>query len=114
MNTNEYYLEGAALIGGGAVVCRVADLESGDTGRDEAGYLHRWVLRKGLRRWEITYRDLSESDGAALLNQLPKVEEFLLEGPEGSCMCYVKEVTHRRRQTLTGYSWEITITLEEC
>ena len=114
MNTNEYYIDGVALPGGGLAVCRTADLEAGDTGRDESGFLHRWVLRQGLRRWEFSYRDMDDAAAGALLAQLPRQDSWLLTCPEGQTLCHLKETTHRQRTTLTGTNHDITLTIEEC
>ena len=114
MNTNEYYIDGEPLPGGGVVVCRAADVEAGDTGRDESGYLHRWVLRRGLRRWEFRYRELPQKTAAALLSGLPGADTFLLETPEGQALCHLKEVSATCVPTLTAPRQDITITIEEC
>ena len=114
MSTNEYYMDGVALPGGGLAVCRSADLESGDTGRDEAGFLHRWVLRRGLRRWEISYRDMDDTAARGLLAQLPRQDSWLFQCPQGQILCHLAEVTQRQRTTLTGTKHEITLTIEEC
>ena len=114
MDTNEYYMDGVPLPAGGVAVCRAQDLEAGDTGRDESGYLHRWVLRRGLRRWEMAYRDMADRDARELLGSLPQKDSFLLTCPEGEVLCHLKEITDRHCQSLTGYAHDITILIEEC
>lgn len=114
MNTNAYYMDGVSLPAGGVAVCRAKDLEAGDTGRDQSGFLHRWVLRRGLRRWEIAYRELSDRAARALLDSLPRKDTCILSGPEGSVLCHLDEVTHRCRDSLAGTRHEITILIEEC
>lgn len=38
------------------------DLDSGDSGRDEAGFMHRSVLRYKVATWSFEYSSLSESE----------------------------------------------------
>lgn len=114
MNTNDYSINEISLPVGGVAAVRAEPLEGGGTGRDESGYLHRQVLRQRLRRWEFSYRDLSAAALRALLAQLNFQESCILDGPEGRVLCCLSQLTHRRRDSLTGHQYEVSFVLEEC
>ena len=38
------------------------DLDASDSGRDEAGYMHRIVIRSGVKTWEFVYSVLDAED----------------------------------------------------
>lgn len=40
----------------------VEDVESSDSGCDESGFLHRFVLRKGMGRWTFSYTGLTQQE----------------------------------------------------
>lgn len=43
------------------------DLDSPDSGRDEAGYMHRYVLREKVGKWAFTYTELTDAEYRYLL-----------------------------------------------
>ena len=47
------------LLPDGPVEARCTDILSPESGRDESGRLHRFVLRNKLRSWKFAYRDLT-------------------------------------------------------
>lgn len=38
------------------------DLDSDESGRDEGGYMHRFVLREGVKAWRFVYADLTREE----------------------------------------------------
>ena len=112
MDTQGYTLQGKALPAGGVVTVKQADLDAPETGRDESGYLHRVVLRHGLRTWEFSYRDLTAAQLAALQALLPQ-GQCCLTWAEGTADCYLAAFTVTGRQTLTGTAVNATLTLKE-
>jgi len=40
----------------------LADLDAEDSGRDESGFMHRVVLRKGVKTFGLTYKSLSREE----------------------------------------------------
>ena len=43
------------------------DLDSADTGRDEAGYMHRFVVREKVGKWAFNYAQLTDDEYKYLL-----------------------------------------------
>lgn len=112
--TEIYYMDGRALPpANGGVKCRRADLESGESGRDEGGFLHRVVLRTGVLSWVFSYRDLTPTACRQLLEVLPQKDCFLLQG-EDARRCYLEEISTHRRDTLQGTVYDVTLTVREC
>ena len=56
------------LLPDGPVEVRCADVLSPESGRDESGRMHRFVLRDKLRSWKFTYRDLTQEEKIYLEN----------------------------------------------
>lgn len=48
------------------------DLESGDSGRDESGFMHRIVVRHKLGVWSFAYSHLTKEEYAYMLSILPE------------------------------------------
>lgn len=63
--TSEFKIDGTPMLTPDAgVEIEHADLLSSDSGRDESGYLHNFVLRKDLRVWKFTYAFLTSEEYA--------------------------------------------------
>ena len=111
----QYLIDGKALPeANGGVKLRFSDLESGETGLDESGFLHRVVLRRGLRSWEFAYRELTPTAYGALLALLPQKDSFLLQCQEGQILCWLESLTAARRDSLQGPVYQLCFTLKEC
>ena len=60
---DEYLVEGLALpVPDAGVELSFADLDSEEAGRDESGFMHRSVLRQGVRTWGFSYGALTEQE----------------------------------------------------
>ncbi len=40
------------------------DVEASDSGRDESGFLHRFMLRQGVGKWKFSYARLTQQEYA--------------------------------------------------
>lgn len=58
-----------------------ADIDSAESGRDEAGNQHRIVIRYDVASLTFTYSHISESELAYMRSIFPKEPDFLFEYP---------------------------------
>lgn len=58
------------------------DLDSADAGRDEAGYMHRSVVRYKVGVWNFTYSHLTQGEYTYMLSVLPKSGTFTFTYPD--------------------------------
>ena len=58
------------------------DLDAADAGRDEAGFMHRHVVRKGLGVWNFTYSHMTQAEFAYLQSILPAGGTFTFRYPD--------------------------------
>lgn len=58
------------------------DLDSGDAGRDESGYMHRYVVRRRVGVWNFTYSHLTQDTYTYLLSILPNDGTFTFTYPD--------------------------------
>lgn len=59
-----------------------ADLASSDGGRDEAGAMHRIVLRPMLGKWTFFYSQLSEEEKRYMERLFPDGQDFQFTHPD--------------------------------
>lgn len=59
-----------------------SDIDSAESGRDEAGNQHRIVIRYDVASITFTYSNISESELAYMRSLFPKEPDFLLEYPD--------------------------------
>ena len=52
------------LVPDGDLAFSAEDMESSDSGHDENGAYHRYVLRRGVQNWEFSYSRLSREEYA--------------------------------------------------
>ena len=72
----------------GAVEISWQDLDSDAAGRDESGFLHRAVLRRGVRTWGFTYGVLTSGERAYLQSLFEGKDTFTFTSDEGTCTAY--------------------------
>lgn len=70
-----------------------ADLDSGDSGRDESGVMHRQVVRFRVKTWSFNYTFLTEEEYRYMESLFDGLGEFeftfpLPGGTVGTCTAY--------------------------
>lgn len=70
-----------------------ADLDSGDSGRDESGVMHRQVVRFRVKTWSFTYTFLTEEEYRYMESLFDGLGEFEFtypkpDGTAGTCTAY--------------------------
>ena len=69
------------------------DIDSEAAGRDAAGFLHRAVLRQGVRTWGFTYSFLTAQELAYLQSLFTPTFSFTCETGQVRAYCAKQEAT---------------------
>lgn len=78
-----YFIDGKALpLPDGEVEMSFEDLDAADAGRDEAGYMHRVMVRRKLGVWKFVYSHLSQAEFTYLQSILPTGGTFTFTYPD--------------------------------
>lgn len=66
MNTTELFLVDGqpVVIPDGGLSLGLSELESADSGRDESGVMHRFLVRQGVEHWDFVYTQLTAAEYA--------------------------------------------------
>lgn len=116
----EYKIDGTPILVPDAdLAVEVNDLDDEQTGRDEAGYMHRVVLRTGVRTWSLSYSNLTQEEYAYTANLLFGKKDFLFsfqkpDGTEESVRCYCTKHRFFIRNRKTGAYKNLTFNIIEC
>ena len=73
----------------------VEDVEAPDSGRDESGVLHRFMLRQGVGQWSFFYTRLTEQEYAYM--------ESLFAGKSTFQFAYPDCADNNRQKEITAY-----------
>ena len=79
------------------------DLDSSDSGRDEAGVMHRSVVRYKVGSWKFEYSNLTEEEKRYMENLFPDAASFQFTHPSRK-NASVQETTKCYRSKY-GISW---------
>lgn len=80
--TQLYLIDGKPLLTPDAgVQMSFTDLDSGESGRDESGFMHRIVKRYKVGVWSFSYSHLTQEEYSYLLSILPKSGSFSFTYP---------------------------------
>lgn len=80
--TELYKINGKPMLAPDAgVQMRFTDLDSGDSGRDESGFMHRIVKRRKVGTWSFSYSHLTQAEYAYMRSILPQAGSFTFAYP---------------------------------
>lgn len=89
-----YFINGRALpLPDAGVEMSFEDLDSADAGRDEAGFMHRSLIRRKLGVWNFVYSHLTQAQFTALQRALPEESTFSFTYPDPEDPTVFKTVT---------------------
>lgn len=80
-----------------------ADLDSEDSGRDDAGYMHRIVVRYKVGTWSFEYSSITEQEKRYMESLFGNAPDFELTHPDR--IRSDKMVTTRCYRSNYGISW---------
>lgn len=86
------------LLPDGPVKTTCQDVLSPESGQDESGCMHRFVLGHNRRTWEFTYRNLTQKEKIYIDSLFARKERFTFTHPEddqgrSKSQCYCHDVT---------------------
>lgn len=82
ITTDRFLINGKPLLCPDAGVhLSVQDLDAADAGRDQAGFLHRIVVRYKVPTWSFSYSVLTQAEKAYLDSLFPDTPTFLFTHP---------------------------------
>lgn len=90
----DFQVDGQPLLAPDAgVAVKTTELLSADSGRDESGFLHRRLLRQGMRQWDFSYAAVTGQEYRYLLGLFAGKGSFAFsfrdeEGQPGLAQCY--------------------------
>lgn len=79
------------------------DLDDNESGRDEAGYMHRRVLRYKMPVWSFSYSHLTEQERQYMEGLFPKAPSFTFTFPSEEDATVARQMTCYRSKY--GISW---------
>ena len=78
-----------------------SDIDSAESGRDEAGNQHRIVIRYDVASLTFNYQHISESELAYMRGIFPKEPDFLFEYPDPADSTKIRKVrAYRQKQSI--------------
>ena len=84
-----YKIDGQPMLAADAGVrLQFSDIDDADAGRDEAGFLHRSLVRSKVPTWGFTYSFLTGEELAYLQALLGEKDTFTFTYGEKSCTAY--------------------------
>ena len=95
------------------------DLDGEDSGRDEAGFMHRQVLRFGVKTWEFVYAVLDAEDYLYIQSLLQGKAEFKFtyktsDGSSATTRAYSSKRSITLRNYATGEYKNLKFNIIEC
>ena len=95
--TNLFQIDGKSLY---APDCDIepsySDLDSSDSGRDEAGYMHREVVREKVATWPIAYSCLTDDEYKYTIGLFAGKAEFQFTHPKAGSSTETETTTRIR------------------
>ena len=101
------------------MVMEYTDLDSPETGRDDAGYMHRIVLRQNVRKFQLSYSALTREEYRYLESLFAGKPEFTVtyrdhDGEKQTFRAYRSGHSITVQNTRTGLYKNYKLTLIEC
>lgn len=80
------------------------DLDAEDSGRDEAGYMHRDVARYKVGSWSLSYANLTEQEREYMENLFPNTPTFEFTRPDRVTGEPVTTECYRSKYSISWYN----------
>lgn len=97
------------------------DIDASDTGRDEAGYMHRHVVRRKVGKWTLDYGTVTEEEKQYMENIFEGLDTFQFTRPgrivastPETTECYRSKLQITWKSTKTGKWGNYKINIIEC
>lgn len=107
--TNFFLINGKPMLAPDEeVALAYSDLDSAESGRDEAGYMHRIVLRNKVATWSFAYASITEEEKRYMESLFDGLSEFEFTHPGRTDVS--QKVTTRCYRSNYGISWKNAVT----
>lgn len=97
------------------------DLDDASSGRDESGYMHRFVLRHKVGKWAFSFASITEEEKQYLENLIPNSATFSFTHPSRedsnipeTTECYCSKVDMSWYNAKTGVWKNYRFNIIEC
>lgn len=84
------------------------DIDASDSGRDESGVMHRFVVRQGVGKWTLSYANLTQQEYAYMENLFADKATFAFTYPD--CTNGGQPVTVTAYRSRHGIVWQSAAT----
>ena len=117
---NEFKINGSPVVAPDTEVSfSKKDVEASDSGKDESGVLHRFLVRSGVKTWGFNYTFLTQEEYAYMENLLGGKASFTFtypndDGTAGTCQAYCTGGSVAIRNIRTGIYGEYSFNIVEC
>ena len=117
---DNFKIDGVAIVAPDSeVAISRKDIESSDSGKDESGVLHRFLLRSKVRNWSFKYTHLTQEEYNYMENLLSGKESFSFSfvdenGATDSCTAYCPSASVAIRNIKTGIYSSYSFDVVEC
>jgi len=118
--SDEFKIDGNAMVVPDQdVELSKSDLDSGDSGRDESGVMHRVVVRRRVRTWSFYYSYLTAAEYNYMESLFDGRDEFTFtfpqtDGTRGTCTAYCSNNSITVRNIRTGDYRNYKLKIIEC
>lgn len=106
LETEKFLIDGMQMLApdGNLRICR-EDVVSADSGPDESGAMHRFVVRRNVGRWEFSYDHLSLPEYCYMEHLFDGKDTFRFSFPSVSDDTVLLTVTaYREKHTVTWHN----------
>lgn len=119
---NFFLIDGEPLLAPDeGVTVTYTDLDADDTGRDEAGFMHRIVLRHGVGTWAFKYSALTEEERRYMERLFDGKTDFTFTHPdrieadkEATCQAYRSKHSQEWQDARNGQWKNYKFNIIEC
>ena len=120
--TNLFLVDGYPLLTPNTeVTFNYEDIDAADTGRDEAGYMHRHVVRRKVGKWTLDYGTVTEEEKQYMETIFDGRDTFqftrpgrIVTGTPETTECYRSKLNISWVDTRTGKWKNYKINIIEC
>lgn len=115
----EFKIDGNPVVAPDAGVSfKTEDIEAQDSGQDESGVKHRYIMRSNVKRWGFQYTHLSREEYEYMENLIGGKRSFTFAfpsaGEERTCTAYCASRSTAIQNVLTGAYSNYTFEIQEC
>ena len=107
--TNLFLIDGQPILAPDEnIEISLEDLDAADSGRDESGVMHRFVVRQGVGKWTFSYACLTGAEYAYMEQLFADKATFRFTYPDCAAGGQMKEITAYRSKH--GILWQSAAT----